>query len=90
MILNYHIMQTGKTRIPSNLYTIKLSFFKVYEWMKYGKTAKTRDTPLLKDQICLFNDVSKYVVAMILNRESAADRALSVSKFMSMSQVPIF
>lgn len=55
--------------------------------MKYGKTAKTRETPLLKDQICLFNDVSKYVVAMILNRESAVDRALSISKFMTMSKV---
>ena len=55
--------------------------------MKYGKTAKTKETPLLKDQIILFNDISKYVVAMILNRETPTDRAKSVSKFVEMSEV---
>ena len=44
---------------------------------------------MLKDQIGLFNDVSKYVVAMILNRESAVDRAKAVQKFINMSQVKI-
>jgi len=55
--------------------------------MRYGKTAKTKETPLLKDQICLFNDISKYAVAMVLNREAAADRVKAVQKFISMSQV---
>jgi len=54
--------------------------------MKYGKSAKTKETPSLKDQIILFNDISKYVVAMILNRESASDRAKSISKFIEMSK----
>lgn len=57
--------------------------------MKYGKSAKTKETPLLKDQIGLFNDISKYVVAMILNHEAVTNRAAAVKKFVAMSQVCI-
>lgn len=55
--------------------------------MHYGKTAKTDDTPFLKEQIGIFNDVSKYVMAMILNKLSPENRAKSMEKFVKMSKV---
>lgn len=58
----------------------------VAEWMHYGKTAKTDDTPFLKEQIGIFNDISKYVMAMILNKLSPENRAKSMEKFVKMSK----
>lgn len=44
-------------------------------------------TPFLKEQIGLFNDVSKYVMGMILNHTSPEKRANSIHKFIVMSKV---
>jgi len=56
------------------------------EWKLYGKSAKTGETPFLKEQIMLFNNISKYVMAMVLNHKTAEERAKSIHKFIGMAR----
>ena len=58
----------------------------IWEWRDYGKSANTAKTPYLKDQIVLFNDVSKYCIGMCLNHSEAEKRAQSVHKFVEASR----
>ncbi|XP_065655585.1 RAS guanyl-releasing protein 2-B isoform X3 [Hydra vulgaris] len=52
----------------------------------YGKSASALECPNLRDQISLFNDISKYVIAMVLSHNTPELRAKSIHKFIEMTK----
>eukprot|EP00795_Rhopilema_esculentum_P013258 gene13258-4090_t len=58
-----------------------ISKIQFVEWRNYTKEGKADSAPNLQKQIAMFNNISKWVVAMVLQKESASGRARQFKKF---------
>ena len=57
------------------------------EWRDYARDAKAENCPLLATQISMFNDLSKWIMGMVLNKENAEFRAKAMKKFIRVGRV---
>ncbi len=66
-----------------------LFIFQFVEWRDYAKTGKTNLSPNLRQLIANFNNISKWVAAMVLQKSTAEGRAKQVKKFLQICRVSI-
>jgi len=58
-----------------------LSKIQFADWMTYIKDKNATSSPLLQKQISMFNNISKWVIAMVLQKETPMARARLFKKF---------
>ena len=57
--------------------------------MTYIKDKNATSSPLLQKQISMFNNISKWVIAMVLQKETPMARARLFKKFIQICRVSI-
>ncbi|EDO42184.1 predicted protein, partial [Nematostella vectensis] len=56
------------------------------DWKAYSLTSKLENTTYLERYVSMFNGLSKWIQAMVLNHTSAEDRAKCIEKFQKVAQ----
>lgn len=64
-----------------------MSVLQFTEWKVYAKTGKLKETPHLDRCVVLFNGLSRWVQAMVLNQTTPDKRAEYMNKFEEVSKV---
>ena len=57
------------------------------EWKTYTRKTKLSSVPNLEKYVVLFNGLSRWIEAMVLNRESPETRVHVIEKFLNVAEV---
>ena len=64
-------------------------FLQFSEWVVYARTCKLKETPQLERYVSLFNGLSRWAQAMVLNFTTPQERGICVRKFQEVARVSV-